>query len=59
MIINIKNVKSFPDLEARTVELAESLGFTLVETLQLSLSAMFGAKEKYGKFKFEPVFVFQ
>lgn len=59
MIINIKNVKSFPDLEQKTVDMALSLGYSLVETLQLSLSSMIGNKARIGKFKYEPVYVFK
>ncbi|HNC56718.1 MAG TPA: hypothetical protein PLP33_14830 [Leptospiraceae bacterium] len=59
MIINIKNVKNFSNLEESTVSIAENLGFSLEENLSLSLSSMIGNKSKLGKFKYEPVFVFR
>jgi hypothetical protein len=39
--------------------LANRKGFAYVETLQLELSAMPGAKQKHGKHKHEPIFVFK
>jgi SAM-dependent methyltransferase len=52
MILNTANVKSFPDLEEKTVEVARKNGFNLIVTEKYALS-------HYGpKFKFEPIFVF-
>ena len=54
MIINIANVKTFTDLEERTIQKAKETGFKLENTLNLSLSSI-----NKGGFKFEPVFVFK
>jgi hypothetical protein len=60
LAINIANVSSYKgSLEDDFVALARSKGFAHVETLTLLLSAMPGAKHKYGKHKPEPVFVFK
>jgi hypothetical protein len=60
LAINIANVSSYKgSLEDDFVALAESKGFTYVKTLTLLLSAMPGAKHKYGEHKPEPVFVFR
>jgi hypothetical protein len=57
---NIANVSSYKgSLEDDFVVLAKSKGFTHVDTLTLLLSAMPGAKQKYGKHKSEPIFVFR
>lgn len=58
LIINIANVKSYPELEKDFVTLAESLNFKLVETLQYQLSRMMGTRQ-LGTFKYEPIFVFK
>jgi hypothetical protein len=59
LAINIANVSSYKgSLEDDFVALAKSKGLTHVKTLTLLLSAMPGAKHKYGKHKPEPVFVF-
>ena len=54
LILNVANVKSHKQLEIDTLEIAKSEGFELVETLQLTLSAIVN-----GAFKYEPVFVFK
>jgi len=60
LAINIANVSSYKgSLKDDFVALAKSKGFTHVDTLTLLLSAMPGAKQKYGKHKHEPVFVFK
>ena len=60
LAINIANVSSYKgSLEDDFVALAKSKGLTYVETLSLLLSAMPGAKHKYGKHKTEPIFVFR
>jgi len=60
LAINIADVNSYEgSLEDDFVALANSKGFTHVETLTLLLSAMPGAKDKYGKHKSEPIFVFK
>jgi len=62
--VNIADVKSYEKLTRRKltddfVALAEGKRWRLVETLQIALSAMPGAKHKYGKHKREPIFVFE
>jgi hypothetical protein len=60
LAINIANVSSYKgSLEEDFVALAKSKGLTDVEPLTLLLSAMPGAKQKYGKHKSEPIFVFR
>jgi len=60
LAINIANVRSYNgSLENDFVALAKSKGFVYVETVQLELSAMPGAKHKYGKHKHEPIFAFK
>jgi hypothetical protein len=58
LVINIANVKSYPDLEKDFVTLAEASGWKLVETLKLALSLMMGTRRKGEAFKYEPIFVF-
>jgi hypothetical protein len=64
LAINIADVKEYRKLTRRKltddfVALAESKGWRLVDTLQLELSAAPGAKQKHGKHKCEPIFVFK
>jgi DNA modification methylase len=60
LAINVANVSSYKgSLEDDFVALAKSKGFTDVEPLSLLLSAMPGAKQKYGKHKSEPIFIFR
>ena len=60
LAINVANVSSYKgSLEDDFVVLAKSKGFTRVDTLTLLLSAMPGAKQKYGKHKSEPIFIFR
>lgn len=54
LIININNVKSYPELLEDFLALVPQKGFKLVDTLQYSLSSI----HKAG-FKYEPVFVFK
>jgi hypothetical protein len=54
MAINIANVKSFPDIEQKTIATAKSVGFTLVETWKLALS-----KINSTGYKYEPIFIFK
>lgn len=54
MIINIANTPKNKWLEFETVEIAESLGFKLIETLKLELSSISGKGAKY-----EPIFIFK
>ena len=56
MIINIANVKSFPNLEDETIRVAKEVGFFLADTWKLSLSSM---PSDDSKFKYEPIFIFQ
>lgn len=60
IIINIANVKSFPDLELKTQELLDTVGFKYYDTLKLSLSRMCGRGIDKNKkdFKYEPVFIY-
>ena len=53
LIINIANVKSYPDLEKDFMNMMENTSFKYMKTLKLSLSSI----NKTG-FKYEPVFVF-
>ena len=55
MAINIANVKSFPDLEKKTIEIAKEVGFVHEDTLYYLLSSL----SKDNKFKKEPVFIFK
>jgi len=60
LAINIANVSSYKgSLEDDFLVLANRKGFAYVEALQLELSAMPGAKQKHGKHKLEPIFVFK
>jgi len=60
LAINIANVRSYKgSLEDDFLALAIQKGFTHAEKLELELSAMPGAKHKYGKHKTEPIFVFK
>ena len=56
MIINIANVKTFPNLESETIRVAKEVGFDLKETWKLSLSSM---PSDDSKFKYEPIFIFR
>ena len=53
-IINVANVKTYPELEKDTIELATKNGFKLIKTYKMSLSSLM----KSG-FKYEPIFVFK
>jgi hypothetical protein len=53
IILNIQNVKSFPDLVDRVINLTESLGLKLADTWGLQLSAL-----AVGGHKTEPVLIF-
>jgi hypothetical protein len=60
LAINIASVSSYKgSLEDDFLLLASRKGFASVGRLQLELSAMPGAKHKYGKHKPEPIFVFK
>lgn len=56
MLINIADVKTYPDLEKDTIKVAEEVGFVLEDTWKLSLSSMPSAD---FKFKYEPIFIFR
>jgi hypothetical protein len=56
MVINIADVQPYPNLEADTVRTAEEVGFTLVATWELGLSALPMAGKRY---KTEPIFIFE
>ena len=58
MLINIANVKTYKNLEADTVKVANEVGFKLQRTLNYSLSNV-NMTNKNDKFKYEPIFVFQ
>jgi hypothetical protein len=53
MVINIADVKSYPELVFDTEALALHIGFRQLDTLRLALSSM-----NKGGFKFEPILVF-
>lgn len=65
LAINIADVKDYRKLTRRQltddfVALAKSKGWRLVDTLQLELSAApGGSKQKHGKHKHEPIFIFK
>lgn len=57
MLINIANVKTYPNLEEDTIRTAKEVGFEHKETWKLSLSSLpVGDIQRY---KYEPIFVFQ
>lgn len=55
LIINIANVKSAPTLENDFTMLMDMLGTPLIKTYKMALSQQHSG----GKFKFEPIFVYQ
>jgi hypothetical protein len=57
LVVNLANVRTYPDLERDFVTLAEASGWKLVDTLKLALSRMMGTRNRGGKHKFEPIFV--
>lgn len=59
MIINIADVKGKHNinLEEKTVEIAEKVGFKLINKFHLALSNV-NLKEKNEKYKYEPLFLF-
>jgi hypothetical protein len=57
-VVNIANVKTYPNLTEDFLWLARRCGFRLVETLRLALSAIPGARAG-SPYKFEPVFIFE
>lgn len=58
MVINIANVRSYPNLEADCVKTAEEVGYKLVDTMHYTLSMMMGTRKGDKTHKTEPVFVF-
>jgi hypothetical protein len=54
MLINIANTPKYKDIEGRTIEIGESVGFKHIDTLYLILSSVSGKGQKL-----EPIFVFQ
>jgi hypothetical protein len=59
MLINIADVKGKHNinLEEKTVQVAEEVGFRLVKTIKLALSNI-NLRGKNVKFKYEPIFIF-
>jgi len=55
LVVNIANVKTYPNLTEDFVWLARRCGFRLVETLRLALSAIPGARAG-SAYKYEPVY---
>ena len=53
-VINVANVKTYPELENDVLELSKQAGFTYVKTYKMALSKLMG-----GGYKYEPIFVFQ
>ena len=53
-IINIANVKTYPTLEEDTLTICKNIGFELITTYKMSLSALMSKG-----FKYEPIFVFK
>jgi hypothetical protein len=58
LVVNIADCESYSRLTSDFLLVAKELGFTLVETLQLSLSKMVGT-DKTQSHKYEPVFSFK
>lgn len=58
LVVNVADCDSYPMLTSDFLSLAKELGFTLVETLQLSLSKMVGT-DKTQSHKHEPVYAFR
>jgi hypothetical protein len=58
LVVNIANVKTYPNLTEDFLWLARRCGFRHIETLRLALSAMPGTRTG-SPYRFEPVFVFQ
>lgn len=52
-IINVANVRTYPELEEDVVRLATENGYKLVKTYKMRLSKLMGSG-----YKFEPIFVF-
>jgi DNA methylase len=57
LAVNIADVPTFPDLEKAFLALAESKGWTRIETLHIELSPMWGTREPGYEPKLEPVFI--
>ena len=56
MLINIANVKTYPNLEEDTVRTAKEVGFKYIGEWKLSLSAQPANDDRY---KYEPIFIFE
>lgn len=54
MLINIANTPKYKDIEQKTIEIAENIGFKHIDTLYLILSSVAGKGQKL-----EPIFVFK
>ena len=59
MAINVANTKNFSDLEENVIDVAEKVGFAMVDTWKLALSMPLSQKRKEGGFKYEPIYVFE
>jgi SAM-dependent methyltransferase len=53
-LINIANVKTYPELEQDTIDLCIEAGFTYIKTYKMSLSSLMNTG-----FKYEPIFHFK
>lgn len=53
-IINVADVKTYPELENDVLELSKQAGFTYVKTYKMALSKLMS-----DGYKYEPIFVFQ
>lgn len=53
-VINIANVKSYPDLEFDTNKLLQKIGFTYIDTYKLLLSNL-----NSKGYKYEPIFIYK
>jgi hypothetical protein len=58
LVVNIANVKTYPNLTEDLLWLGRRCGLRLVETLRLALSAMPGTRAG-SPYKYEPVFAFR
>lgn len=54
MLINIANTPKYKDIEQKTIEISENIGFKHIDTLYLILSSVAGKGQKL-----EPIFVFK
>ena len=59
LLLNIANVKRYPELEADAVAICKECGFVHEQTLWMVMSTLPGGKSTPEKVKTEPIFVFR